>query len=166
MAFETTSVRLWKRLSREDRLGASTAFWNDPPEALVGSALGAIAKARHLRPQVARAMGLDERARALASILDPGEVLAATLLVSLHLGQRRALLGAFLDAVGLPHEDGVLKDEQDAGAPILDARARQAVAAVAASHPRDQVLTYLNTLWLQDPTRWAALAEAPAWLGA
>ena len=29
------------------------------------------------------------------------------------------------------------------------------------SFPREQVLTYLNTLWLQDPARWAAL-EATA----
>jgi hypothetical protein len=31
--------------------------------------------------------------------------------------------------------------------------------AALGSFPRDQVETYLNTLWLQDEERWAALAE-------
>jgi hypothetical protein len=164
VSFETTAVRLWKRLSREERLAAATAFWDEPPEALVGTALGAIAKARHLRPQVARALGQDERVRALAPILDPGEVLASTLLVSLHIGQRRGLLAAFLDALGLPHEDGILKEDDAVSPPLGEAEARKAVAALRASFPKEQVFTYLNTLWLQDPARWAALGAAPGWL--
>lgn len=165
VSFETSAVRLWRRLSREERLAASSAFWDEPPEALVGTALGAIAKARHLRPQVARALNQDERARALGAILDPGEVLASTLLVALHLGQRRALLAAFLDAIGLPHDDGVLREDAAAPAPLDEATARRGVAALLAAHPREHVLSYLNTLWLQDPERWAALEPSPGWIG-
>ncbi|HEY7515002.1 MAG TPA: hypothetical protein VIC87_11015, partial [Vicinamibacteria bacterium] len=107
MPLETTSQRLWKRLSREDRMAAASAFWEEPPQEMVGVALGAIATARRMRPQAARALTEAARAQALATILDPGELLAASLLVSLHLGSRRALLAAFLDALGLPHETGV-----------------------------------------------------------
>jgi hypothetical protein len=42
-------------------------------------------------------------------------------------------------------------------------KARQAVEALV-SFPRAQVLTYVNTLVLQDPERWAALAHAEEWL--
>jgi hypothetical protein len=76
--------------------------------------------------------------------------------VGLHLADRRALLGAFLDALKLPHEDGILTEEADAAPPVDDARARAAVEALG-GFPPDQVRTYLNTLWLQDPERWRAL---------
>ncbi len=121
-------------------------------------ALAAIVGARHVRPQVARGWPLEERARSLAQVLDLGEPLAATLLVSLHVGERREMMVAFLDAAGIPHEDGMLKDEETA--PLSPETARQAMAAVSARWPPEQVDLYLNTLWLQNPERWSALPEA------
>jgi len=163
MPFEKTATRLWKRLSREERLAAATGFWQETPSEAAGAALGAIVKARHVRPQVARAYDAEEKARSLASVLDPGESVASALLVALHLGPRRALLAPFLDAVGLPHENGILKDEAD-GPPVTEAAARAGVQALAGSFPRAEIETYLNTLWLQDPERWEALAASPEWL--
>ena len=159
MAFHPTATRLWKHLPPEERLAAASAFFAEPPPELAGAALGALVKARHLRPQAARALAPEAQARILATVLDPGEPLAQGLLVSLHLGARRPLLGAFLDALGLPHEDGVLKDEADAVGPVTLEKARQAVAALA-SFPAAEVRTYLNTLWLQDPERWGVLQAA------
>ena len=153
---ETTAVRLWKRIGRDERLAAATNFFREPPSELVGSALATIVKARHLRPQVARAMSADEQARALASVLDPGEPLAASLLVALHIGDRRPMLATFLDAAGVPHEDGLLKDDAPP-TPLGDEAARAGVKALPAAYPPEQVQTYLNTLWLQDPERWAVL---------
>jgi len=118
-----------------------------------------------MRPQAARRLPPDAQARVLATVLEPGEPLAQGLLVSLHLGERRPLLAAFLDALGLPHEDGIMKEEADASPPVSEDGARTAIAALAA-YPREQVLTYVNTLWLQDPERWQALARAPEWLPA
>jgi hypothetical protein len=163
MAFHPTATRLWKHLPLEERRAAAAAFFAEPPSELAGAALGALVKARHLRPQAARSMGPEAQARILATVLDPGEPLAHGLLVSLHLRHRRRLLGAFLDALGLPHEDGVLKDEEGPAAPVPAEKARSAVAAVA-SFPSAEVRTYLNTLWLQDPDRWAALEGADGWL--
>jgi len=157
MAFQPTAIRIWKHLPQEDRLAAATAFFAETPSELAGTAIGALVKARHLRPQAARALAPDARARILATVLDPGEPLAQGLLVALHLGQRRPLLRAFLDALALPHEDGVLKEEGDApGSPVTPEQAKAGVAALA-SFPPAQVRTYLNTLWLQDPDRWGAL---------
>lgn len=156
---EKTAAKLWKRLDREDRLAAASHFWRDPRGELLGPALSAIVKARHLRPQVARSMPPDEQARALASLLEPGETVAAGLLVALHLGDRRALLKTFLDAVGLAHEDGVLKEEADEKT-LDQAALRSGVQALLAQHPRAHVEVYLNTLWLQDPERWEGLPEA------
>lgn len=158
MAFETTAVRLWKHLTPEERLAASTAFWNEPPQEVVASALGAIIKARRLRPQVARTLPAPERTRILASLLDPGESVAASLLVALHLAERRKLLARFLDQLGLPHEDGILKeDETQPPTPIAEDAARAGAAALRAAFPEHQVQVYFNTLWLQDPDRWGVL---------
>jgi hypothetical protein len=164
MPFEISSVRLWKRLTPSERLAASTHFWAQPPEALVPSALAVIVQSRRIRPQTARSLSSDERTRALASVLDPGETVAAFLLVALHLGERRVLLGGFLDAVGLPHEDGVLTEEADSAPIPSEATVEKAVRAMAAAHPVAQVETYLNTLWLQDPDRWGALSKSGEWL--
>jgi hypothetical protein len=159
MAFHPTATRLWKHLPKEERLAAATAFFAEPPPELAGTAIGALVKARHLRPQAARALAPDAQARILATVLDPGEPLAQGLLVSLHLGHRRPLLAAFLDALSLPHEDGVLKEEGEAAAPVSPEQARAGVAALA-SFPAGPVRTYLNTLWLQDAERWGALEAA------
>lgn len=165
MGLEPTATRIWKRLTPAEKLAATTEFWREPPVELLGGALGAIVKARKLRPQVARSLSAEEKARALAGVLDPGETVAASLLVALHLGQRRPLLRAFLDAVGLAHEDGILKEEADQElAPVGEAAARAGVAALARAFPRHEVETYLNTLWHQDPERWAALEKSPEWL--
>lgn len=157
MAFETTATRVWKRLTREDRLRAAEAFWREPPQEAAGAALGAIVKLRKLRPQVARSLPLEQRAAALAACLEPGEGVASALLVALHLDARRPMLAAFLDALSLPHEDGVLKEEPGSETKP-DAAALQAAAdRLKADFGATEVETYLNTLWLQDHERWAEL---------
>ena len=160
MNFEDTAVRLWKRLEREEKIAAAGRFFAEPSQEVYGSALGAIIKARHLRPQVARSMSPDEQARALSSVLDPGEPVAAALLVALHLGARREMLATFLDAIGLPHEDGILKEEADE-ATLDDGRLRAGLDALKTKFSPHQIRTYLNTLWLQDPDRWGALRGLP-----
>jgi hypothetical protein len=154
--FVTTAGRLWKRLAPEERLAAATHFTRDPAPEMLPSAVAAIARARRMRPQAARALPPATQARILATVLDPGEALASSLLVALHLGERRGLLAAFLDAAGLPHEEGILKED---GAPerFPENAARDAFKAIAGRFPQWQVEVYLNTLWLQDRERWEAL---------
>jgi hypothetical protein len=163
MRFEATASRVWRGLSREDRRLAAAAFMEEPIPELFASALGAIVRQRHMRPQAARAMPVEEQAAAIAGILDPGEPLAGSLLVALHLAERRPLLGAFLDALGLVHEDGVMKEEADS-APLDPARVEAAARQLAERFPRDQVATYFNVLLLQDPERWSALEPTADWL--
>jgi hypothetical protein len=163
MTLHATATRLWKHLPPEERLAATQAFFKETPPELAGVALGALVKARHMRPQAARKLPADAQARILASVLDPGEPLAQGLLVALHLGERRPLLAAFLDELGLPHEGGLLKEEADQLPPVSEERARAAIAALGA-YPTPQVRTYLNTLWIQDPERWSALAQAGDWI--
>ncbi len=163
MPFESTFTRLWKRLTREERLSAAAEFWKQPPASLVSVALAIIVAARRLRPQAARRLPAEEQARILASVLEPGETLAGFLIVALHLGERRAILRSFLDALGLPHEDGMLKPEADDVSLAEDA-VLKAVRKLAGEFPRGEVELYLNALCLQDPERWGALSRAPDWM--
>jgi hypothetical protein len=159
MAFHETATRLWKALPHEERLRGAVAFFRDPSPDLVGSALATIVKARHMRPQAARTLTPEAQGRIIATVLEPGESLAQGLLVSLHLAERRPLLAAFLDALALPHEDGLLTEEAESAAPPSVESAKRAVRALS-PYPRGQVEAYLNTLWLQDPERWSALPIA------
>jgi hypothetical protein len=157
MALHDTTSRLWKNLPPQDRLAATSAFFKEPSPEVAGMALGAIVRARRMRPQAARTLAPEAQARILATVLDPGETLASSLLVALHLAERRPLLAAFLDALGVPHEDGIVNEEAE-GPAVEASRVREGVLALS-SFPAPQVETYLNTLWLQDRERWAAIPE-------
>ena len=84
MILELSAQRLWKSLSAKDRLAAANHLFAEPAPEAVAGAFGIIARARRMRPQAVRAMAPEAQARAVASILDPGEALAASLLVALH----------------------------------------------------------------------------------
>ena len=144
-------------MPREVRLEASEAFWEEPPTEALGGALAAIVKTRHMRPQAVRALSESAKKDALATILDPGEPIAAALLVGLHLRRRRELLVAFLDATRIPHENGLIKEEGPGS--LVPAETIRAGLEALKAFPAAQVGVYLNVLWLQDPERWGLLPD-------
>jgi hypothetical protein len=154
--WQATSNRLWKTLSPEEKNLAAAEMVKDPTPLIRASVIAVVADARKMRPIAARKLPPEVQAKIVATVRDPGEVLASSLLVALHLGPRKPMLVAFLDALGLPHEDGVLKD--DSTTPVSLEDLKKACAALS-SEPPSAVRIYLNTLWLQDPDRWA---HAPA----
>ncbi len=156
MPFERSATRVWKTLEREERLLAARRFWEQPPDEALPAAQAALVRALRIRPQSARGLRPEQRAQGLASVSEPGELLAAALLVALHLGERRALLACFLDAAGVPHREGLVAEDALTG-PLGAEAARKGCRALAAAYPRAQVRAYLNTLWLQDHDRWGVL---------
>lgn len=161
MPFETTTLRLWRTLAREDRLDAARAFWNRPSEEAAVLAAREIVQILKVRPGSFHKVPLEQRVRALAGLAAPPEALAEALLVALHVESRRALLGAFLDALGIAHEEGMLPDDADFPAPGA-AAVHAAAAELTARFPPEQIRVYWNTLWLQDRERWSALEPAAA----
>jgi len=156
MPFETTTHRLWRTLSREDRLDAARAFWRRPPEEAALAAAREIVQILKVRPQAFHKIPLEQRVRAVAGLASPPEALAEALLVALHVESRRELLGAFLDALGIPHEEGMLAEDAEFPPPAESA-VRAAATDLSARFSPDQLRVYWNTLWLQDRERWAAL---------
>jgi len=69
------------------------------------------------------------------------------------------MMGAFLDALGIAHENGLIQEESvkpDA------AKIGGAVDAISRQFPAEDVRLYLDTLLCQDPETWAALADITA----
>ena len=73
-----------------------------------------------------------------------------------HLSDQRALMGRFLDSLGIEHENGLIKE--DNVQPDKDKLA-PAATALAREFPPDDVRLYLTTLLCQDPETWGGLDE-------
>jgi hypothetical protein len=142
-------------MTPEQRQRAASALWTEDEatsEQMQAALL--IAKKMKFRPKTVMVLDDQHKARYLASVLDPPEDLAARLLVVYHLAAQRPMMGAFLDALGIAHENGLIRG--DAGAPD-PAKIAAAAAAIAREYPAPDVALYLNTLLWQDPAAWGAL---------
>lgn len=70
------------------------------------------------------------------------------------------MLGAFLDALEIPHEAGVIDDSFDFDANVPGAeRLSAALITLDSSFPQEHVDLYAATLLAMDPDCWGPLAE-------
>jgi len=146
-------------MTADQRLRAARAFWAEE-EAADDQVQAALVIAQQKKFRAKFVMGLDDerRAKHLASIAALPEALAARALVVYHLTEHREMMAAFLDALGLKHENGLIED--DDAKPETEKLAG-AVAAISEKYPAEDVSLYLTTLVCQDPVTWAALNALP-----
>ena len=74
------------------------------------------------------------------------------------------MMGSFLDALGIAHEEGLISAEEVE--PQTAEKLREAAGAIAKLYPAEDVSLYLSTLVWQDPETWGALADVPETRGA
>jgi hypothetical protein len=154
-----TPVRLWKRMTSEQRHRAALAFWRDDNiEGDQAQAAMLIAQHKKFRPKTVVALDEERKARHFASLPNLPDSLAARALVAYHLDSQRPMMGAFLDALGIAHEEGLIKD--DSAKPDA-AKLAAAAAQLAQQYPPADVSLYLNTLLCQDPETWGGLDGLP-----
>jgi hypothetical protein len=152
--------QLWKSLSPDRKQQAAEAFWSDENASLEqAEAVATIAQRIKFRAKSVIALPREKKARHLVSLGAVSELVAARLLVAYHLAHQRAMMGSFLDALGIAHENGLIADEEMA--PPSPERLHEAAKAIAATYPPDDVALYLSTLTWQDPDTWGALADVP-----
>jgi hypothetical protein len=156
--------QLWKQMPPATRACAAEAFWNeeksaDGLHAQHVEAIHAIAKRLNFRPRSVQALPVERRTKQLAMLPDVSDTIATRALIAHHLASHRAMMGAFLDALGLAHENGLIADETVA-APPKD-RLATAAGTLAGAFPAQDVWLYLNTLLTQDPDTWAGLEGLP-----
>jgi len=159
MMTETTLTpsRLWKKMTLEQRQRAARAFWDDE-EATNDQVQAAllIAQQKKFRPKTVVSLDADRKARHLASLASLPDSIAGRALIVYHLAEQRPMMGAFLDALGIAHEDGLI--QQDDVKPDAS-KIPGAAAQLAQQFPSDDVRLYLNTLLCQDPDTWGELDE-------
>ena len=152
-----TPSRLWKHLTLEQRSRAARAFWADPEatdDQLQAALL--IAQQKKFRPKTVVGLDVDRKARHLATLGTVPDQIAARTLVVYHLAEQRPMMGKFLDALGIAHENGLI--QEDSVKPDA-AKVVPAAAQLAKEFPADDVRLYLTTLLCQDPETWGALDE-------
>ena len=129
--------KLWRDLPLTTRLKAADAFWRDDQspeiEAQHVEAIVMLARRLNFRPKSVQALPVERRARQLAQIDDVSDPIATRALIAYHFSERRPLMGAFLDALGIKHDQGLITEETLAapGAPKLAAAARALHGAFA-----------------------------------
>jgi hypothetical protein len=151
--------KLWKELSPEVRFAAAEAFWqpDDSPDVQAPQleATAALAKRLNFRLKSVRGLPAERRARLLAQMPDVPDAVAGRALIALHFASRRPLMGAFLDALGVPHDDGLITAENLS--PPDAARLAGAVDAIRSAFPGEDVALYLRTLIAVDEDTWGNL---------
>lgn len=148
----------------EQRHRAALAFWRDETIAAdQAQAVQLIAKHVKFRPKTIAGLDTEGKARHLASVPTLPDEVAARLLVLYHLAEQRPMMAAFLDALGIAHEGGLIQDGSDVTPD--PAKLGPAVAVLANAYPAADVSIYLTTLLCHDPQTWGALqglTEMPA----
>jgi hypothetical protein len=152
--------QLWKQLSPERKTQAAEAFWRDEnAEMEQAEAVATIAQRLKFRPKSAYGLPVDKKVKYLVTMPAVSEIVAARLLVAYHLEHQRGMMGGFLDALGIAHENGLIADENVE--PPDAEKLKTAAATIAKSYPPEDVSLYLSTLLWQDPDTWGGLFKAP-----
>jgi hypothetical protein len=146
-------------MTSDQRLSAAKAFWlaEEATDDQIQAVL-IISQQKKFRPKTVLALDEDRKARHLAGLAALPDALAARALVLYHLAEQRPMMGAFLDALGIKHENGLIED--DAVAPEAG-KVAAAATAIAGQFPHESVALYLGTLLSQDPETWGGLAGLP-----
>src|SRR5262245_13406309 len=152
--------RLWKRLPLERRVTAAELFWEDDQSTDQQlEAIAAIATHMKFRTKSVLALTPEKRAKYLATLPSVSDTIAARALVNYHLAHQRPMMAAFLDGVGISHEEGLITQEEVAK-PASDQLAA-AASDLVAKFPAEDVSLYFSTLVSQDPDIWGELAKMP-----
>jgi len=153
--------RLWKDMPTEKRVQAADAFWRDTEsqdiQAQHAEALAVLARRLNFRMRTLQTLPVERRAKHMAQVTDLSEAVATRALIAYHFATKRPLMGAFLDALGITHDEGLINQE-DVAAPSAE-RLASAVATVKGSFDTADVDLYLRTLAAIDGETWVHLAD-------
>ena len=150
--------KLWRKIPLERRVDAASLFWEDEHSAdQQVEAVSAIATQMKFRPRSVIALPPEKRAKYLAQLPAISDTIAARALVNYHLERQRPRMAAFLDLLGIQHENGLISDETVAK-PDPD-KVQNAAKELSTKFPPEDVSLYLSTLVSQDPETWEALID-------
>ena len=149
----------------EKRLIAAEAFWREEQADIQMQhvdAIVTIAKRLNFRPKSVQALPIERKAKHLAHLSEVSDAVATRALIAYHFTAKRDLMSAFLDALGIAHENGLINEESVP--PPTRETLKAGILKARSAFPREDVDLYLRTLAALDGDTWAeldgALAEA------
>jgi len=153
--------RLWKEMPADKRLLAADAFWREEQadaQMQHMDAVVTIARRLNFRPKSVHALPVERKAKHLSQLSDVSEAVATRALISYHFTVKRDLMAAFLDALEIKHENGLISEES-VPAPSRE-RIAAAISTVKGTFPAEDVDLYLHTLAALDEDTWAEVEAA------
>jgi hypothetical protein len=154
----TRASQLWKLMTEGQRKQAAEAFWAEGEEgAEHAEVIGLLSRRLNFRVKSVLALPPDKKAKYTAGLAAVSDGVAGRLLVTFHLTHQRPMMSTFLDALGIPHDNGLIADD---AAPTLDeSKLPEAIEGLRAQYPVEDVDLYLHTLRLQDHKTWGGVGE-------
>jgi hypothetical protein len=131
-------------------------FTHESDKPVYKATLSAVAQARHVRPVfLERQPRAQRQAAMIATLSRPALEAAAAGLIRVWLVKKqRQMLVDFLNALGLPNNEGVV---DDLPATMDDARLKSAIDTLLAKYPGEAVAVYLNAFNDMNEANWANL---------
>ena len=129
-------------------------YESDKP--LYRATLGAVAEARKVRPLFLEHKPRTERhALMISTLTRPAlDLVTGNLIRTWLLKKHNGMLVDFLDALGIPHKEGVV---EDLPATVDDAKLKSAVEALLAKYPSEAVSVYLHAFNDMNEVNWPNL---------
>ena len=143
-------------MSDAQRHQAAEAFWTDE-ESIVEQAevMALIARKLNFRFKSVQSRPKERKVKHLMTLGNVSDGVSGRLLDSYHLAHQRPMMAAFLDALGIQHEDGLIaQDETPKPEPE---KLAAAATSLREAFPSQDVDLYFSTLTLQDPETWGGL---------
>jgi hypothetical protein len=130
------------------------AYETDKP--LYRATMSSVAEARKVRPIFLERQPRTERHSAMLHTLTrPSlDAVAGNLIRAWLVKKHKAMLGDFLDALGIKHNEGVV---DDLPASVEDEKLRGAINALLAKYPPETVAVYLQAFNEMNQANWANL---------
>ena len=147
---------VWELMDDDEKKAAAIAFWNGADRESRSALEMALAAELKFRQQSVRQLAAEKVAGRLVRLAESlPETVLFQYLFHLHMDQRRQLMVGYLDAVGLPHDDGALDLPDDFEGP--DAGKVENAGRELAKAEGKTALVYLGTLMVADGEFWAGL---------
>ena len=153
---DTTAI--WKEMGESRRGQAANAFYQDPSlKEFHRAAELFVARNKNFRPAFVKKLLVEKKVSYLATLPLPPDLIGQ-LLVTYHFTHQRPLMSAFLNALGIANDNGVISDSVEVTAP--DETALGAAAEkIKNDFPKDDVRIYFATLRAQNMEVWGGLPE-------
>jgi hypothetical protein len=146
-------LAVWDLMTDDEKKQAAAALWVNADRESRMAVEMVVAKEMKFRPQSVRKLSAEKVAPRLAKLAAEMPATAFfQFLFHFHMAEGRELMVEYLDAVGLPHQDGVLDLPDEFEAPTAEAAAGPARDLIA-KHGRE-ALVYLATLAVADAEFW------------